>query len=53
MTHWMRRFGVPLIVLCATCPLIGCEREVMDVETPSGEVEVEEDLGGGLDIEAD
>ncbi len=53
MTNWMRRFGMCVIVLCATCPLVGCEREVMEVETPSGEVEVEENLGGGMEVDAD
>lgn len=53
MTNWIRRFGIPLTVLCATCPLVGCEREVMEAETPSGEIEVEENLGGGLEVEAD
>ncbi len=53
MTNWIRRVGIPLIVLCAIYPLVGCERDVMEVETPSGEVEVEENLGGGLEVESD
>lgn len=53
MTNWMRCFGIPLIVFCATCPLVGCERDVMEAETPRGELEVEENMGGGLEVEAD
>ena len=53
MTSWMRRLGIPLILLCAMCPLVGCERDVMEAETPTGEVEVEEELGGGLEAEVD
>ena len=53
MTNWMRPLGISLILLGATCPLVGCEREVMEVETPRGEVEVEENLDGGLEVEAD
>lgn len=47
-----------LAVVCllgvATCT-IGCsEREVLDVETPAGEVEVNEDIDTGeLDVDVD
>lgn len=53
MTVWTRRFGVLAIVLGAFFPLVGCDREVMEVDTPTGEVEVEEELDGDLEIESD
>lgn len=47
----LRRLGTVLILLCALCPFVGCERDVAEVEAPSGELEVEENLGGGLETE--
>jgi len=53
MTHHLRRLGILLTVLCAFCPLVGCERDVAEVETPSGEIEIEENLDGGLEAEVE
>jgi hypothetical protein len=53
MTKSIRRLGILLTLLFSLCPLVGCEDEVMEAETPSGEVEVEEEVGGGLEAEVE
>lgn len=54
MTSWMRRLGISVIVLGTTWPLVGCDREIMEAETPSGEIEVEQDpLDGDIEVETD
>lgn len=54
MIDWKRLFGVSLVMLAAVWPLAGCDRDVAEVETPTGEeIEVEEEFGGGLEVEAE
>lgn len=44
----MYRFAFLLALLSATCFHVGCERDVMEAETPGGaEVEVEENMATG------
>jgi len=40
-----------MIFIAAACPMVGCSDEVMEVETPSGELEVEEELDGDIEAE--
>lgn len=55
MISWTRRFGISVIVLGTSWPLVGCDREIMEAETPSGqEIEVEQDpLDGDIEVETD
>lgn len=54
MFDWKKRFGVSLVLLAATWPMVGCDRDVMEAETPTGEeIEVEEEFGGGMEVEVD
>ena len=53
MIDRMQRLAPFAILLFAICPLVGCERDVAEVQTPTGEVEVEENLDGGLEVEAE
>lgn len=50
----MKTLSAVCLLGVATCT-IGCsEREVLDVETPAGEVEVNEDIDTGeLDVDVD
>jgi hypothetical protein len=44
----MRKLATLAMLFTATFMLVGCDRDVMEVETPSGEeIEVEQDLGTG------
>ncbi|WP_161604551.1 hypothetical protein [Roseiconus nitratireducens] len=51
----MKRFSMALMLVTATFAVLGCERDVMEAETPSGaEVEVEENMATGeYDVEVD
>lgn len=53
MLSLTRKFGMLLMLLFVVCPLTGCDEEVMEVETPSGEIEVEETPSGQLETEVD
>jgi hypothetical protein len=53
MTTAMRRFGFVFAMTLMICPLVGCEEDIAEVETPSGEVEIEEEMGGGLEAEVE
>ena len=51
----MKRIAMLLALFTASFATIGCDRDVAEVETPSGqEVEVERDLGtGALETEVE
>jgi hypothetical protein len=42
-----------LALAAAGMTLAGCEQEVAEVETPQGEVEVEENMDGTTEVESD
>ena len=49
----MKRLAVGLMLLGGMFATIGCEEEVAEIETPQGEVEVEENPDGTLETETD
>ena len=53
MTRTLIRTVPVLLALAAPAVFTGCEREVLDVETPQGEVEVQEEMDGDVEIERD
>lgn len=53
MLELTRKFAFLMTLLFVVCPLAGCDEEVMEVETPSGEIEVEETPSGALETEVD
>ncbi|MBW3598046.1 MAG: hypothetical protein KY475_12305 [Planctomycetes bacterium] len=51
----MKRIFSLMLAAAFTLPvagMVGCDEEVMEVETPTGEVEVERDVGTG-ELEVD
>ena len=49
----MKKLALGLMLLGAMFATVGCEEEVAEVETPQGEVEVEENADGTLETETD
>lgn len=53
MTRTIRSITVLMSLVVASCLSIGCDREIMEADTPAGDVEIEEEMDGGIEAEVE